>query len=134
MKIITSAIIGILFTGSAFAQDALQHLSGCSDSDFVTVPTGSTIETRGSAYSPKCLKIAVGSKVSIAGSNIHPLQGIEGASDGPVNPIFDDLGAHISKTEFTFDSIGEFGFYCVAHGTASGTGMAGSILVVTAAE
>jgi plastocyanin len=133
MKIFTSLIMGILFTGSAVAQDALTHLSGCEDADFVTAESGSTIETRGSAYTPKCLRIVVGSTVSIVGSNPHPLQGIESLVGTPANPIFDDLGAHISKTEFTFDSTGEFGYYCVAHGTDAGTGMAGSILVVPAA-
>jgi plastocyanin len=123
------------FTGAALAQQpqpapVVSHFAGCTDADYVTVDRNIVVTTVGSSYSPKCLKVKVGATVLIAASTIHPVQGKENSANQPVNPIFDDLGAKVSNTNFTFTNGGEFGYYCVAHGTEAGRGMAGSIIVV----
>jgi plastocyanin len=40
------------------------------------------------------------------------------------------LGTDWSTFSHTFDTAGEFGYFCEAHGAAGGTGMAGKVIVV----
>jgi plastocyanin len=75
-------------------------------------------------YSPKCLQVAAGQSVTFSGSfSFHPLK----QACGPA-PVITATSTGSSKS-FVFTDPGEYGYFCSAHGSAAGTGMAGSILV-----
>lgn len=120
-------IFVFLFGTSAFAQQL--PIAGCALGDFVTA-TGpvATVAIQGRGYSPRCLKVAKGTKVLIQASSHHPLQGILN-SVGADNPIYDDLGGAVTDSNFQFNETGVFGFYCLAHSDDQGNGMGGAILV-----
>jgi plastocyanin len=91
----------------------------------------------GFAYSPKCLKVKVGTKVTFDGSVVgafasHPFIGGEvknglkfPAITGPFIPVTND--AAISSKTFTMTSAGTFPFYCDFHALG---GMTGTVFVV----
>lgn len=123
-------------TGALWADAVVQavpSVANCAEADYVTVPAGTpsfTVTTKGSTYSPRCLKVSKGTKVLIEASPAHPLQGIEAAAGTVANPIFDELGATSNTKTVDFTAPGFFGYYCVAHGSDRGQGMAGSIWVI----
>ena len=82
----------------------------------------------GLVYSPACLKIATGTAVTFSGDfTTHPLAPSTSRGTPASNPIVEtDAGTTMS---FTFDTAGFYGFYCLAHGTDEGDGMAGMIWV-----
>ncbi len=91
----------------------------------------------GFAYSPKCLKVKVGTKVTFDGGVVgafssHPLVGGEvkngakiQAVSGPFLPITNDPA--ISSKAFTLSTAGTFPYYCDAHALG---GMTGVVFVV----
>ena len=91
----------------------------------------------GFAYSPKCLKVKVGTKVTFDGSVVgafgtHPFMGGEvkngvkvPAVSGPFIPITNNPA--ISSKTFTMTSAGTFPFYCDFHALG---GMTGTVFVV----
>lgn len=81
----------------------------------------------GSSYSPKCLKVAAGTAVTLPGSGFHPLQG-QADVNGVANPFRADAESEANVTH-TLTTPGFYGYYCTAHGQPSGTGMAGAIWV-----
>jgi plastocyanin len=97
-----------------------QDLTGSSATRTVTF--GGTV---GNAYDPKCVQVKVGQSVTFSGGtfSFHPLA----QACGPAPVITAGTGTTAS---FTFNTAGIYGYYCTVHGTASGTGMAGSIQVV----
>jgi plastocyanin len=103
--------------------DAPAGFAGCTDAAFVTIAGQQQITTAGHTYAPKCLRVKVGTAVTIAGSNVHPLQGV-----GADNPIFSAAGPSTSAKTVTFTKPGVYGFYCENHGDEQGNGMAGAIL------
>jgi plastocyanin len=108
-------------------------LAGCSEKDYIEVPATTvtyTVATKGSTYSPRCLKIHKSTKLIIEATASHPLQGIESAPGTTLNPIYDELGATSNTKNVEFPTAGIFGYYCVAHGNDRGEGMAGSIWVI----
>lgn len=121
-------MIACLFISpSVFAQQL--PIAGCALGDFVVATGGvATIKTQGRSYVPRCLKIKAGTQVVIEASTHHPLQGILN-SVGPVNPIYDDLGAAVTNIKIQPQEAGVFGFYCVSHSDDQGSGMGGAILV-----
>jgi plastocyanin len=101
--------------------------AGCTSFEDKTADNAITIEfggTTGTAYSPKCVKIKKDTKVTLKGNfGFHPLA----QACGPSDVITNGSGTEI---QFTFTAAGLFGYYCTAHGTVSGSGMAGAIEVV----
>ena len=91
----------------------------------------------GFAYSPKCLKVKVGTKVTFDGSVVgafgtHPFMGGEvkngvkvPAVSGPFIPVTND--PMLTSKTFTMTSAGTFPFYCDAHALG---GMTGTVFVV----
>jgi len=111
-----------LMVSAPFAQAST--FAGCQPADFVTIDGDAQVDIAGLGYSPKCLRIKAGSSVSIAASSRHPLQGV-----GEANPILDAGGAVTVAKIVAFATPGEYGYFCTAHGDASGNGMAGVIVV-----
>lgn len=81
------------------------------------------VTTMGFSYAPKCVQIKKGQTVNLAASAVHPLK--PGPQAG--NPI---PAMSTSPAMVTFNAEGVFGFFCLNHGAADGTGMAGAIQVV----
>lgn len=83
----------------------------------------------GFVYAPKCVRVSAGTMVTIAGSTSHPLTK---APCSPAGTELDTLGATGSVTgaTVTFAAEGNYGIYCMNHGTSAGGGMAASIQVV----
>jgi plastocyanin len=81
--------------------------------------------TAGNAYVPKCMQVKVGQTVTFSGDfSFHPLQ----PACGPAIPSVSPVSA--TEATVTFDTAGNYGYFCTRHGTAAGTGMAGAIEVV----
>jgi plastocyanin len=107
-----------------------QTLNGCADADFAA--SGSTVNFGGSlnnTYSPKCLRVAVGAKVTFAGNfTTHPLS--PGSGSGMLttgtqpNPI--TAVSTGTSTEVTFSAAGKYPYFCTAH---VGVGMWGVVQV-----
>ena len=110
-------------TASAVDLDA-QSFAGCAASAFSAVTGPQKVSIAGRAYAPKCLKVAVGSEVTIEAATSHVLQGV-----GTDNPIYDELGGAVAPKTVTFTKPGVYGYYCMQHGDDTGQGMAGAILV-----
>jgi plastocyanin len=75
-------------------------------------------------YTPKCIRVSPGTAVTIEASSFHPLRS---ASCSPE----DFVGGQVNATgTYTLNDVGVFGYFCVAHGSNTGGGMAGAIEVV----
>lgn len=108
----------ILFSNAAFGT--------CAPGDFVSSSDKQvTITTRGSDYSPRCLKVKPGTTVTIQASERHPLQGIE---MGPPNPFLRGSPGTRPETH-TLNAPGSYGYFCTDHGDKEGNGMAGVVVV-----
>lgn len=101
-----------------------QSFAGCTEADFVSASGEAVISIDGSGYTPKCLRVPAGTIVKIAASERHPLQGV-----GRGNPLFDASGGTEQPKTVQFNIPGLYGYFCIAHGDATGAGMAGAILV-----
>ncbi|MEW5853326.1 MAG: hypothetical protein AB2A00_31390 [Myxococcota bacterium] len=104
-------------------------VSGCAEDDYQDETGQGTfsISTSGTTYTPKCVKVSAGTAVTIAGSSFHPLQG-QADVNGVANPFTGSSAATTAQTQ-TLSTPGFYGYYCTAHGSAAGTGMAGAIWV-----
>lgn len=99
--------------------------SGCGAIDDHTADATVSIAFSGFAYSPHCIRISPGTVVSIPGSSLHPLRSATcSPSDTPIAAT-----PTPSNGDYTFTTPGTYGYYCNAHGTNSGGGMAGLIIV-----
>lgn len=115
-----------LSTAPSWGQ-SLPVVAGCTAADFVVGELNSQIATAGAAYKPKCLRVKVGSSVTIQASKHHPLSAMPDIN-GAINP-FSDNAKYVSSQTRVMDTPGLFGYFCEAHGDAEGDGMAGVILV-----
>jgi plastocyanin len=112
---------------------APQDVNGCSASGAkdetassnVTVTFGSSL-----TYSPACIKIKKGSKVTFSGDfTLHPLQAGTVDTSEMMHP---DASSPIKETNtgmskaFTFSDSGTFGYYCENHFSV---GMKGAVVV-----
>lgn len=105
------------------------EFAGCTQEDYVVVnEANAEVLTAGFAFSPKCLKVAAGTQVTVAGSGFHPVQGVQ-LVDQPANPLVADSARRAPQTH-DFTEAGVYGYFCVNHGRADGGGMAGAIWVV----
>ncbi len=118
-----------LVSSHAFAQEASLY-AGCKESSFVDVPGPTAqITTPGGWYEPKCLRVKVGTAVTVAARKYHPLQA--GPKIGEVdNPFHSVAGPAFTPQTRTLDKPGYYAIYCTNHGTyQTGTGMAALIWV-----
>lgn len=102
-------------------------IAGCTEGSFVQGGSNTTIATSGASYTPKCLRIKVGSQVSIEASNRHPLMAMPNI-DGYENPLA-SFGEVFRTTTVQFNEPGVYGYFCTRHGDEEGDGMAGLIEV-----
>src|SRR4051812_17913526 len=121
-------MLALLLLSPLLAQAAdFTTVSGCKETDYVEIdaPEVTVTTTPNREYSPKCLRVKAGTKVTIQSSGMHPLAAQADIS-GIKNP-FSEGGVTQSLSE-----VGFYGYFCENHGDADGTGMAGSIQVVAA--
>lgn len=114
----------LMSAGSAFAQSA--SVAGCTASSFVQGTDNNVIQAMGASYTPKCLKVKLGSVVTIQASAHHPLAAMADI-DAP-NPFASNEEMTTTQTR-QMNQKGVFGYFCTAHGDSEGDGMAGAILV-----
>jgi plastocyanin len=79
-------------------------------------------------YTPRCIRVPVGTMVTIVNTTVHPLRAAAcSPSDTPIP------GGASTSTEFVFDHTGHYGFFCANHGvddpTSTTPGMSGLIIV-----
>jgi plastocyanin len=92
-----------------------------STSDYVTGMTAiTTLVTL--RYSPQCLKVTAGTRVSIQATSAHPLAGL--ATGSANNPI--PAGPNTADQMVTFATAGFYPYKCNIHG---GIGMTGVVWV-----
>lgn len=115
-------IMGLFLSQLTLAQQSFQVISHCQEADYMLADLVSSVSIQGMSYTPKCIQVKVGSRVTITASKRHPLA--PQAQSG--NPI----KATERTQEYTFSEAGFFGYYCDKHGDASGEGMAGAVWVV----
>jgi plastocyanin len=114
------------------ASDASMTFHGCTDPRFVdgrsagamrvvTFGVGATPF----AYTPNCLRIAVGQTVTFRGAfSVHPLSpGVHGRPSA--NPASNPIPATTSgdQIEVSFPMAGVFPYFCTVHGAAGMTGV-----------
>jgi plastocyanin len=90
-------------------------------SDYVTGMTAiTTLATF--KYSPQCLKVTAGTRVSIQASSMHPLSGLAtGSANNPILP-----GGKTTEQMVTFGTAGFYPYQCDVHFTI---GMKGVVWV-----
>ena len=92
--------------------------------DATTVTFGGAL---GNVYSPSCVRVRVGARVTFSGSfSSHPLSGSP-RSVGGTNPI--PLTNTGTSVVVPFTTPGFYSFYCMFHGSVAGTGMSGVVQV-----
>lgn len=116
-------VLGII----ALALSPEARAAACGDRDFVTIDRPVVnVAIQGRSYTPRCLRVKAGTRVTIAASDVHPLQGVR-AAGGPANPFVQPQEATAPQTR-TLGSPGLYPYFCTHHGDANGGGMAGAIL------
>jgi len=85
-----------------------------------------------SFYAPKCVRIRSGQTVTFVGPvgdpnpfGTHPLRAASCAPSG----VSETGTGSPTEVSFTLTELGVHGYYCTAHGSDAGAGMAGSIVV-----
>ena len=95
-------------------------------------PLTITVEVQDDHFAPRDITILVGQTVTLAwaeGGNAHnvtPANGVAPDRSGPPVP-----GPHTYV--YTFNAPGVYTYFCEPHGAPNGTGMAGTVTVLTAA-
>jgi plastocyanin len=81
-----------------------------------------SISPSGFMWDPKCIRVSPGTMVTINGASLHPASQACGPTDafGTSNTM---------PVTATLTAEGGYGFYCENHGSPTGTGMSGLILV-----
>lgn len=107
---------------SAFATDQGVSALGGAGRDAsapIAVMGGTThqVGISGFTYTPNTLTIVSGDSVSFTASSFHPLR------------TDDDIFSCDANCTQTFNTVGEFRFYCNNHGGPGGAGMSGIIIV-----
>lgn len=106
-------------------------LNGCDQAtaDDLTGMTTATIQFAGLSYSPACVRVKAGTKVTFEGSfALHPLQGGAVINNVPTP----DANSPITLTNsgmtasFTLANAGDVPYYCTSHAIS---GMKGAIFV-----
>jgi plastocyanin len=101
--------------------------AGCASYADRTGEATVTITASDDVYDPPCIRVTAGTQVTIGASDSHPL------AAAPCSPD-DFVGAPASGIATTGSypvaTAGIYGYWCTAHGTPSGAGMAGAIQVV----
>ncbi len=100
----------------------------CQEADYVDGGVESSIAISGRGYTPRCLRVPLGASVVIQATGGHPLQGVE-ETLGVRNPFFSATGPATAPVTQRLTTPGFYPYFCVRHGTAAGTGMAGVIRV-----
>lgn len=97
--------------------------AGCATiEDHTGVATFAVSFGTGNSYAPNCIRVSAGTVVTLPASAFHPLAR---ASCSPAAaPALDSTGG-----DYTFDTAGSYGYYCANHGSDTGAGMAGLIIV-----
>jgi plastocyanin len=115
--------IGLYNCGSSGkGQEPAGAMNNCSDSDFTVVNSVASSPTPLSfdnfTYSPRCLRISVGTSVAFTGDfSSHPLRpGLAPGQSGTASPNtpIQATGSGTSKT-FIFNAAGDYPFYCENH-------------------
>ena len=81
-----------------------------------------TIMPSGFQWTPKCIRVSPGTMVTIMGSTTHPASQACGAAAAWGT-------SNTSATTATLTAEGGYGFYCENHGSPTGSGMSGLVLV-----
>lgn len=92
-----------------------------------TGPSGPTVQVQNSVFSPAVITIEVGETVTwVWGSGLqHNVQPDDGVTPGRSG----NIEAGPKTYSFTFNQIGDFRYYCQAHGGPNGVGMSGRVIV-----
>jgi plastocyanin len=123
---------GAAGSGGSGGGSAFMSLTPCpAESDYVTSPT--TIDfgfiSPAYVYQPKCLKVPVGTQVTFMSTTSdfgpHPLYPSASIGTLPGNPITPTTTGN--NASFTFPAKGFWAYWCMVHGTDSGTFMAGVV-------
>ncbi len=118
---------GLLISTSQASAQSTGPIAGCTAGSFTDGAADNMIETAGTSYTPKCLKVKVGARVTIQATAHHPFSAMPDL-DGVANPLASSPHAVAPVTQ-VFRQPGFYGYFCEAHGDAEGDGMAGVILV-----
>jgi plastocyanin len=111
---------------AASANACASSYAGCSTYTDLSAPSADrTVTFTFAQYTPKCIKIKAGQSVTFSGDfSSHPLRQACGTAGVIPNT---DSG---TTATVTFNTADTYGYYCLVHGSADGTGMAGSVQVV----
>lgn len=76
------------------------------------------------------IRIPVGGSVNWVGAGQNPHNAVEANGEWSTETVFGSLDQYEGdEAVLTYDEPGEYVFFCTYHGSASGTGMAGTLIV-----
>lgn len=76
------------------------------------------------------IRIPVGGTVNWVGAGQNPHNAVEANGEWSTETVFGSLDQYEGdEAVLTYDEPGEYVFFCTYHGSASGTGMAGTLIV-----
>ena len=130
LKLIISLVaITPTFWANAQTQDFVEY-ANCAIEDYVDIEsTEITIGFQGSSYDPACIRVKIGTSVTLPASTRHPMQAAVDFNS-VLNP-FRNLSDHVENQTRILNDLGFFGYYCTRHGNLSdGSGMGGMIWVI----
>jgi plastocyanin len=108
--------------GTGGSSGAFQAIAPCTNQGDYAAGSAVTFPNADNSYSPRCLKIAAGDRVSFmatAGTfEMHNLEPSRSRGNTADSPIFPRSGAEMS-TSFTFEIPGLYAYYCSNHGNDS---------------
>ncbi len=120
-------LIAALFLPVIASAQITTDVAGCTAAQFVQGAATNHITTAGMTFTPKCLRVKLGSSVTIDGSSHHPLASMSDIG-GARNPFATGSSFNTPQTR-VMNTAGAFGYFCNVHGNPDGSGMAGVIIV-----
>jgi len=118
---LTLALAGVLlFAACADSTDDAETIEG---QDVV-------VEMYDNRFEYTEIKIPVGGSVNWVGAGQNPHNAVEANGEWSTETVFGSLDQYEGdEAVLTYDQPGEYVFFCTYHGSASGTGMAGTLIV-----
>lgn len=105
-------------------------VTACGSSKVDSTADGVVVEMLDNRFSQTEIHIPVGGSVTFVGAGRNPHNAVAADGSWSTESVFGSLEQYEGDAAtLTFDTPGEYVFYCTFHGTADGQGMAGKLIV-----
>lgn len=136
LTVLTAACASNKSTGFPADVQRQEKKVNCNDATDQAAPYEAPVLIGDNCYVGKVITVSAGTTVSWeqVGVAPHSVTAADGSFDSSPDCL-SDVSTCMGKGdsfEQTFDTVGEFVYYCVIHGNADGAGMAGTVIVEAA--